>query len=70
MAPADLYLSARLKSALKGRRYCGATDIKKNSTEELKMLLQNDFQKDFQHIHSRWQKCIVAQGGYFERNVA
>jgi hypothetical protein len=28
LAPADFYLLPRLKSALKGRRYCGATAIK------------------------------------------
>ena len=36
MAPADFYLFARLKSALKGRRFCDATDVIKNATEELK----------------------------------
>jgi hypothetical protein len=34
----DLYLYPRLKSAQKGRRFCGATDIIKNTKGELKML--------------------------------
>ena len=67
---ADFYLFPRLKSALKGLRYCGATDINKNATEELKRLLQNGFQEGFQHLYSRWQKCIVAEGDCFEGNVA
>ena len=33
---ADFYLFPRLKSALKGRRFCDATDIIMNATEELK----------------------------------
>ena len=37
----DFYLFPRLKSALKGRRYCDATDIIKNATAELKRLSQN-----------------------------
>ena len=41
LAPADLYLFPSLKSALKRRRFCDATDIIKNSTEELKRLAQN-----------------------------
>jgi hypothetical protein len=35
-APARIYLFLRLKSALKGRRFCDATDTIKNATVELK----------------------------------
>jgi hypothetical protein len=59
-----------MKSALKGRRFCDATDIIKNATEELKMVSQNGFQECFQHLYSRWQKCIVAKGGNFGGTVA
>jgi len=47
-----------------------ATGVIKNATEELKRLSQNGFQEWFQHPYSRWQKCIFAQGDYFEGNVA
>ena len=33
---ADFYLFPKLKSALKGRPFCGATDVIKNAAEELK----------------------------------
>jgi len=69
-AAADFHLFPRLKSAMKGRRCCGTADIIKNATEELKRLSQNDFQECFNHLYSRWQKCVVAKGSYFERNVA
>jgi transposase len=36
--PADFYLFPPLKSTLKGRRLCDATDIIENATEELKRL--------------------------------
>jgi hypothetical protein len=39
-----IHLFPRLKSALKGRRFCDANDIIENATEELKRLLQNGFQ--------------------------
>jgi hypothetical protein len=55
--------------AVKGRGFCGATDIIKNAKEELKRLSQNGFQECNQH-NSLWWKCGVAQGDYFERNVA
>jgi len=69
LAAAEYYLFPRLKSALKGRRFCDANDIK-NATKELKRLSLNGFQECFQHLNSRRQKCIVAQGDYFEGNVA
>ena len=40
LAPADFYLFPRLRSALKGRRFCDATDNIKNTKEELKRLSQ------------------------------
>jgi hypothetical protein len=55
LVPAEFYLFRRLKSALKERGFCDATDIIKNATEELKMLSQNGFQKSVQRLHSRWQ---------------
>ena len=61
------YLLPGLKSALKGQRFCNATDIIKNATEELKRLSRKGFQECFQHIYSRWQKCIVAEMYYFWR---
>jgi hypothetical protein len=45
-------------------------DTIKNATEELKRLLQNGFQKFFEHLYRSQQNCMVAQGDCFERNVA
>ena len=36
VAPAYFHLLPRLKSALQGRRFCDATDIIRNATEEMK----------------------------------
>jgi transposase len=62
----DFYLFPRLKSALKGRRFYDGTYIIRNATKELKRLSQICFQECFQHLYSRWQKCIVAQGDYLK----
>ena len=70
LAVADCYLLPRLKSALKTRGFCEASDIIKNATEELKRLTQNGFQEYFQQVYSRWQKPIFAQGDCFEGSVA
>jgi hypothetical protein len=52
------------------RRCCDVTYITKNATEELQRLLQNGFLEYFQHLYSCWLKFVVAQGDYFEGNVA
>jgi len=54
---------------VKGWGFCDATDIIKNAKEELKRLSQNAFHEFFQH-NSLWRKCRVAQGDYFDGNVA
>jgi hypothetical protein len=70
LAAAEFYLFHPLKSALKGCRFCDPTDIIKKATEKLKNLSQGDFQVSFQYLYSRWQKHLVAQGNYFEGNIA
>jgi len=70
VAAVDFCLFPRLTSAFKGRCFCDGTDVIKNVMEELKRLSQRGFQECFQHLYSRWQKCIIAQGEYFEGNVA
>jgi transposase len=45
LTPAELYLFLRLKPAFKERRFCYATDIIKNATEELKRPSQDGFQE-------------------------
>jgi hypothetical protein len=53
LVTADVFLFPQLKSALKGRSFCDATDIMKNATEELKRISQNGFRECFQHLYSR-----------------
>ena len=59
--PAHFYMFPRLKSALNGRRFSHATDIK-NAMEELNRLSQNGIQECFQGL--------VAQENYSDGNVA
>jgi len=70
LAAADLYMFPLLKSSLKGQRHCDTTDNIKNATEELKRLSQNGFHECHQRLCSRWQKCLVARGDYYEVKLA
>jgi hypothetical protein len=55
LAPVDLYLFLRLKSALTGGCFSDATDIIKNTTKEVKRITQHGLQEYFQHLYSRRQ---------------
>jgi hypothetical protein len=70
LSPDDFHLLPRLKSTLKVHSFCGTTDTTQNAMDELKRLSQNVFQECFQHLYSRWQEYILAQGEYSEGNVA
>ena len=70
LAPADFYLFPLVKLALKGQCFSDAEDIMKTVTEVLKRLSKNCFQECFQHLYSCYQKCTVAKGDCFERNMA
>jgi len=54
LVPADLYLSVRLKSALKGRSFCDATDFINSTREEMERVIHNGFLESFQHLYCRW----------------
>jgi hypothetical protein len=53
LALADFHLFPRLKLTLTGWRFCNATDIINNATEQLEKLSQKGFQRYFQHLYSR-----------------
>jgi hypothetical protein len=61
----------RLKSALNRRRFCDATDITKNATEELKRLSQNGFLPGMFPTHLKSLSEVYSlKGDYFEEHVA
>ncbi|UYV70135.1 hypothetical protein LAZ67_7001931 [Cordylochernes scorpioides] len=66
LAPCDFFLFPKLKRPMKGRRYATLDEIKTASKEELKNILKNDFLKCFKDWKSRWHKCIISHGDYFE----
>jgi len=47
---------------VKRQLFCDAVCITQIVMEGLKGLSQNGLQECFQHLYSRWQKCVVAHG--------
>ncbi|UYV69704.1 hypothetical protein LAZ67_7000325 [Cordylochernes scorpioides] len=66
LAPCDFFLFPKLKRPMKGRRYATLDEIKTASKEELKKIFLNDFLKCFEDWKTRWHKCIISHGDYFE----
>jgi hypothetical protein len=62
LGPATLHLFPRLKSALKERRLCDATEIINNATKELKRLSQEGFQEFIQHFYSAGRSAQLHKG--------
>ena len=60
LAAADFSYSLDWNRLLKGRRFCDATIIIKNATEELKRPPQNGFQNVFNTFTVAGVNCVIA----------
>ena len=70
LAPADFYVFPRMKKLLKGRRFQSTEEVQIATTTALKEVTKDGLQQCFQQWYGRWQKCVAAQGKYFEGGVA
>ena len=66
LAPCDFFLFPRLKKRMKGRRFDYVEDIQANAMRQLRAIKKSDYQRCFRQWQERWNKCIQAQGHYFE----
>ena len=66
LAPWDFWLFPTLKTTLKGKRFQSREDIIQKSSEELRSIPEEQFQRTFQKWQKRWEKCVDLQGEYFE----
>ena len=55
---------------MKGRRFDYVEDIQANVTRQLRAITKSDYQRCFRQWQERWNKCIQAQGHYFEGDKA
>jgi len=66
LAPCDFFLFPQLKKTMKGRRFDYVEDIQAYAMRQLRALNKSDYQRCFCQWQERWNKCIQAQGYYFE----
>jgi hypothetical protein len=70
LAPCDFFLFPKIKLQLKGRRFDRLEEIQRESQNVLGTLREQDFQHAFQQWQRRWNRCVNAQGYYFEGDTA
>ena len=66
MAPADFFLSPKLKLPLRGTHFKSIEDIKENSRRKPKSIPVNALKKCSDDWIIRWHKCIISEGAYFK----
>jgi len=59
-----------MKLQLKGRHFDRVEEIQLESQNVLGMLREQEFQHVFQQGQRRWDRCVAAQGDYFEGDAA
>jgi len=70
LAPCDFFLFPEMKLQLKGRHFDRVEEIQQESQNILGMLREQDFQHAFEQWQQRWDRCVAAQGNYFEGDAA
>jgi len=66
LAPCDFFLFPKMKLLLKGHRFDGLEDIQRESQN----VLGKHREQEFQQWQRRWDRCVAAQGDYFEGDAA
>ena len=66
LAPCDFFLFPKLKGVIKGNRFQDSKAITTTVTKELRAIPMESFQKCIEAWQQRLEKCIQAQGDYFE----
>ena len=66
LAPCDFFLFPQLKKTMKGRRFDDIEGVQANATRQMRDITKSGYQRCFRLWQERWNKCIQAQGHYFE----
>jgi hypothetical protein len=68
LAPCDFWLFPKLKLLLKGGRLQIVEEIKENATRQKMVIPKKDFADCLEKWKGCWDKCVLSQGEYFERD--
>ncbi len=66
LAPSDFFLFPKMKSQLRGRHFKDLQELKDAVIHALATITEQDFIQCFTQLQFHWQKCVAAEGQYFE----
>ncbi len=66
LAPCDFFLFPHLKSLLRGRRFRNVNELQAEIRKQLRQMDPLLFAEAIEDLPIRWQKCVLADGAYFE----
>jgi hypothetical protein len=66
MSPPDFFLFPKVKRCLKGHRFDDIPNIQRAVTKALTGITPTDYSGAYEAWKTRWQRCVDAQGEYFE----
>lgn len=66
LSPSDFYLFSPMKLAVHGKKYDNASDIMNDIHEWFNSKNQKFYSKAFELLPTRWEKCVKANGDYFQ----
>ena len=67
LAPCDFWLFPRIKKHLKGKKFDSNSEVEEGLHKVLGDVEENEFKEALQNWFVRMEKCIDANGGYFEQ---
>ena len=69
LAPCDFFLFPKLKEVIKRTHFQESEAIKTTMRRELRAISEESFQECVKALQRRLEKCILAQGDYFEGDM-
>ena len=69
LVPCDFFLFPKLKEVIKGTHFQDSEAINTDMTRELQAIPEESFQECMETWQKRLEKCIRAQGDYFEGDM-
>lgn len=66
LSPCDFFLFPKIKEAMRGQRFKDTEDINEAYRQSLAAVTKSGLQGGIDSLVPRWQKCVDADGAYFE----
>ena len=67
LAPSDYCLFSELKKRLRGKHFQSASDLEESVKDIFTTLPPSFYRNAFEALPVRWQKCLDANGNWFEK---